>query len=299
MDFEKLARDFEKRFCKKCEKIIFCGMPLTVLKGAGLSLSAALSVGGGAALAVRRDGRFTAEFDDNKKYVSENVADAELHKAEPMLEFLTRVKTFGASLGGADILFEYNTGIYNEYEPLLLTAMYRFCRNMPPPARAALCLSDKKRNMAAFCGVKDTLLLSGKMNRYVKFRDGAVKIVLCHTGGENEPPVFADEAVIDAANLLASEDYRSFGELITREYSGAEMKRQVKKLFEIALEQGDALGLGIAESGGIFAIVENRHVNAFVQNLKRQYENYCGASPDFYITRTESSGIYGIRKGLR
>ena len=295
MDFEKTAVDFEKRFCRKCERILFCGMPLTVLKGENMALSAALSVGGCVALSKRRDGRFTAEFDDNEKYISGNVIEMELHKAEPMLEFLTRLKLTGARLGGADVLFEYNTGLYSEYEPLLLAAMYCFCKDMPSPEEAKKCLSCPKRDFAAFCGTENALLFCGEKNVYIKFSDNVVKMVLCHIDEKNEIPVFDNETLINAAKILSLGDYRRFGELITREDRGSDMKKNTKNLFEIAREQKDALGLGISESGGIFAIVENKKVNGFIQNLKREYETYCGASPDFYVTRTENSGIYGIK----
>lgn len=291
MDFEKIAVDFEKRFSKKCEGILFCGMPLTLLKSENMTLSAALSVGGCVAVARRRDGRFTAEFDDNKRYISVNVLEAELHKAEPMIEFLTRLKALGAKLGGADVLFEYNTGIYNEFEPLLLSGMYLFCRDMPKPEKARECLSRRERDFVAFCGNENTILLTGEKNVYIKFRDSAVKIVLCHAGGKNKIPAFSDETVLNAAKILALGDYVRFGELITREYKACDMKNPAKNLFEIALEQKDALGLGLSESGGIFAIVENKKVNSFIQNLKKEYETYCGTSPDFYVTRTENSGI--------
>jgi len=294
MDFEKTAVDFEKRFCRKCEKILFCGMPLTLLKGENMTLSAALSVGGCVALSRRRDGRFTAEFDDNNKYISGNVIETELHREEPMLEFLTRLKETGARLGGADVLFEYNTELYSEYEPLLLTAMYCFCKDMPSPDRAKECLSCPKRDFAAFCGAENALLFCSEKNVYIKFSDNVVKLVLCHAGEKNELPVFDNETLINAAKILSLGDYRRFGELITREYRESEMKKPTKNLFEIALGQKDALGLGVSESGGIFAIVENKKVNAFIRNLKKEYETYCGASPDFYVTRTENSGINRI-----
>ena len=294
MDFEKTAVDFEKRFCRKCERILFCGMPLTVLKSERFCLSVALSIGGSAAVARRRDGRFTAGFDDNKKSVSVNVIDAELHKDEPMLEFMTRVKTFGAKLCGADILFEYNTGIYSEFEPLLLATMYWFCKDMPTPEQLKSCLSHPDRDIVAFYGKKDTLLMSGEKNIYIRFRDSAVKIVICYIDEKTDLPVFCDETLINASKIISLGDYNRFGELITRAYRQCNLKKTVRDLFEAALGQRDAIGLGIIESGGIFAIVENKKVNAFIQNLKKEYETYYGSAPDFYIARTENSGIYGI-----
>lgn len=295
MDFEKIAVDFEKRFLRSCEKILFCGMPLTVMKSDALCLSAALSVGVCGALARREDGRFTAGFYDSQRYISENVIEAELHKSEPMIEFLTRLKAEGVSLGGAEILFECNTGIYNEFEPLLLSLMYFFCRDMPKPEQAENCLSDSIRDFAAFFGRKDALLLNGDKNVYIKFSDSAVKIVLCHIDERNELPVFSDKTVINAAKILLSGDYRRFGRLITEEYGESGMKNKTRNLFETARGQRDAIGLGTVEGGGIFAVVENKKVNAFIQNLKREYEAYFGSAPDFYITRTENSGIYGTK----
>ena len=74
------------------------------------------------------------------------------------------------------------------------------------------------------------------------------------------------------------------------------VRKRTKNLFDLAVRLKDALGLGILESGGIFAVVENKKVSAFVQNLKKEYENYYGTAPDFYITSTENSGIYGTVK---
>ncbi|MCR4693649.1 MAG: hypothetical protein K5664_07190 [Firmicutes bacterium] len=293
MNFEKTAKSFEKHFAKSCEKICFAGMPLSIISSKEISLSAALSVGGCAAVARRGDGRFNAEFDDNVKYITSNVIDIEYHKKEPMLGFLARAESLGATLGGADIVFEYNTNIYNEYETLLLSCMYLFCNKMPDVKTAKNCLNNPNRDFASIVGVKDRILMSanGKYT-YIKFSDSAVKIVLCHIRDKNYIKECNDNAVKTAAESLAMGDYLHFGEIITHEhYENAKAGKASKEAFRLAVKLKDALGCGFLENGGIFAIVENAKVNAFVQNMKKEYATYYGASPDFYITCTENSGV--------
>ena len=295
MDIIKISDNFEKRFCRKCEKLFFAGMPLTVLEGANQVLSAALSVGGCAAIAGRRDGRINIQFDDNKKYISSNVLDIDYHKEEPVLDFFLRIKERGARLCGADIMLLYNTGIYAEYEALLLSSMYCFCKNMPAPHEIKSCLENPARDFVSTVGTRDTLLLHGERQGYIKFCDSSSKIVICRINGKNRVEKCADKEVLYAANLLAGGDYGAFGEAVTREYlenikSGG-IARKTRYLFETAVRLKDAFGYGISEDGGIFAFVENKKVNAFIQNLKKEYETYYGASPDFYVTRTENSGI--------
>ena len=299
MDFEKTAKSFEKHFMKKCEKICFAGMPLTILKGADLCLSASLSAGGCCAVSARNDGRFNARFDDNEKYIMSNVSEIEYHKDEPMLEFFARPKNFGAQLGGADIVFEYNTKIYNGYEPLLLSAMYTFCNKMPNIEEAKNCLTDAKRDFVSVIGRKDTVLLHGRGRpTYIKFPESNVKIVLCSIKDKNYIKEADDLILESAVKSLALGDYINFGGIITREHRRSietgRIGKASKRIFELADSLKDACGYGFLENGGIFAIVINSRVNAFVQNLKKDYETYCGAAPDFYITRTENSGINAV-----
>ena len=297
MDIKKFSEDFEKRFSAKCEKICFAGMTLPVLKGEGYSLCGALSVGGYAAIAHRADGRITIEFEDNKKYIRANVIDLFKHKKEPMIEFLTRVEAFGSSAGGADILLEYNTDICDDYEALLLTSMYFFCNNMPPADIAAECLSEPRRDFVSFSGMKNAFLFCGEKKVYIKFCDSTAKIVICRAKGRNCINTCNDKTVEFAARMLANGDYLKFGEIITAEYAktaGDGINRETSRLFELAVKLKDAFGCGILESGGIFALVENRKIDAFIQNLKREYETYYGAAPDFYVTRTENSGVCGL-----
>ncbi|MCR4719861.1 MAG: hypothetical protein K5768_09565 [Firmicutes bacterium] len=299
MNFEKTAKSFEKHFTNKCEKICFAGMPLTILKGKNLCLCASLSIGGCAAVASRKDGRFNARFDDNEKYIMSNVAELEYHKDEPMLEFFTRPKRLGAQLCGADIVLEYNTKIYNEYESLLLSAMYTFCNRMPKIEETKSCLTNAKRDFVSMVGRKDTVLLHGDGEyTYIKFPDNAVKIVICSIQGENYIKETDIMTLENAAKSLALGDYITFGEIITHEHrcsiKEGKIGKASKDVFELAEKLNDALGYGFWENGGIFAIVINSRVNAFVQNLKREYETYYGAAPDFYITRTENSGINAV-----
>ena len=296
MNFEKVAKSFNMHFGRECERICFSGLGIPIMQGRDASLCASLSAGRCLALARRVDGRFTAEFDDSQKYVSANVSELIYHKGEPMLEFLENVKKCGMELGGADVLFEYSEGMFEDYEPLLLSATYFFCPKTVPPDKLKTCLSNQLVDLVSMAGRRETLLyIQGEKHFYIKFSDKIAKIVLCCINEENRLRKTDGAALNGAALSISAEDYIRFGQSVTEEYKrliktgGA--GRRTKTLFETAVNLGDALGCGILEKGGIFAIVENNKVNAFVQNLKKEYENYCGAAPDFYVTRTENSGI--------
>ena len=299
MNFEKTAKSFKMHFGRNCERICFSGMSIPILMGDSESICASVSIGGFLAISGRQDGRFTAEFDDNQKYISSNILELKYHMEEPILAFLQKIQKSGVNLCGADVLFEYNTGIYNGYEPLLLSSLFSFCTEIPMPIKMKYCLSNPLKDFVSIVGMRETVLFTqGEKHTYLRFKSSIVKIVLCCFEEKNKIEKTWNMANI--ASILASGDYTRFGRMITSEYIGLLEKsfvgKKTKNLFELALKLKDALGLGILESGGIFAIVENEKVNAFVQNLKKEYENYYGASPDFYITSTENSGIYGTVK---
>ena len=302
MNFEKIAKSFNMHFERECEKIYFSGLGVPIIRGRDASLCASLSVGGCLALARRADGRFTAEFDDSQKYISANVSELINHKGEPMLDFLEKIRKYGTALGGADVLFKYSAGIYEDYKPLLLSATYFFCPKTSPPEKVIACLSNPLTDIVSMVGKKETLLYTqGEKHFYIKFSDNIVKIVLCCINEENKLKETDTATLKGVALSLSAGDYLQFGKSVTEEYGSLIEKggagRRTKKLFERAVGLKDALGCGILEKGGVFAIVENNKVNAFVQNLKKEYENYFGASPDFYVTRTENSGInFVIRK---
>ena len=297
MDFEKTAVSFEKRFAKKCERISYAGMPLNVLSERGRSLSAALSVGGCAAIARRDDGRFNVEFDDNNKVISCNVSDVGKHTEEPMLGFLARAEALSVKPGGADIVFEYNTEIYHDFYPILLSSMYFFCGEMPGILSFKDSFEGFEHNMAGLVGRKNTLLLQrGERLDYVPFPNDFFKIVLCCFDEKNTIAENSSGSVLKCAAALLNKDYGTFSKIMTDEAEICLKKGKIgarsKNLFEIAVKLGDAGGCGFLKKGGIFAIVENVKVNAFMQNLRSEYENYYGAAPDFYVTETEDSGIY-------
>ncbi|MBR4720804.1 MAG: hypothetical protein IK057_03465 [Clostridia bacterium] len=297
MNFEKTAKSFKMHFGKNCERICFSGMSIPLLVGLDESLCASVSVGGCVAISVRGDGRFTAEFDDNQKYITSNILELKNHMEEPVLNFLQKIQNAGVTLCGADVLFEYNTGIYGEYEPLLLSSFYLLCKKMPMPIEMKCCLSKPLKDFVSIVGMRETLLFTeGDRHRYIKFKDSIAKIVLCCFDEKN---IMEETGNIkNAVCSLSAGDYVRFGEIITFEYEKMKngVGKRTRNLFELAVHLKDALGVGILEQGGIFAIVENKKVNAFVRNLKKEYENYYGESPDFYITRTENSGIYGAVK---
>ena len=303
MNFEKIRKSYNMRFGKAPYGVCFCGMALPLLKGADAGLYAPLSVGGYLALSTREDGRFTAEFDGNQKNISVNVMDTEYHKEEPMTAFLEKLKKRGVTLGGADILFGYNTKIYGGFEPLLLTATYFFCPKVLPPETLKNCLTNPSEHYASFIGVRDTLLFTqGGRDIYVKFSDKIAKIVLCCIKERNRLSDAAGNEIKNAVLHLSAGDYERFGKKITEEsrkilLSGG-VGRHTRALFELAVRLNDGLGYGILSDGGIFAVVENKKVNAFIQNIQTEYEAYFGAPPDFYITRAENSGINAAKKDL-
>ena len=119
--------------------------------------------------------------------------------------------------------------------------------------------------------------------------------MLCPIKDRNHINECNDDAVKMAAGSLATGDYIRFGEIITHEHNkNARAGKSSKAAFELAVRLKDACGCGFLENGGIFAIVLNKQVNAFVQNMKKEYETYYGTAPDFYITRAENSGINKI-----
>lgn len=299
MEFEKVSKSFKMRFGVDCEKAIFAGMSLPVMAGEGIHLCAPLSVGGYIAFSHRTDGRFTAEFDANRKHISANVSELRYHREEAMLDFLERIKIKGATLGGADVLFKYNTGIYGGYEPLLLAAHYFFCPQPIPVSTAKLCLSNGDEEYVSLAGKRDKLLFTdGERNIYIKFPDSIAKIVLCCINEKNTLLNMKPYDIKRAVLSLSVGDYARFGMQVTEEYrkmlKTGNIKRSTKALFMLAVKLNDALGCGILKEGGIFAIVENKKTNAFIQNIKTEYEKYYGASPDFYVTRAENSGINAI-----
>ncbi|MBR4172825.1 MAG: hypothetical protein IKR46_00440 [Clostridia bacterium] len=299
MEFYKTAQNFNMRFFKDCRAVCFSSMSLPILRGENCGIFAPLSVGGYAAVLPRKDGRFTAEFDDNQKYITANISEIGYHREEPMLSFLKRAEDMGAMLSGAEILFRYNTKIYQEYEPLLLTSTYLFCQKTLPPYELKNCLSAPLKDYASLVGKRGNLLfIEGDKSGYIKFSDSLVKIVLCPVKQKNAPQSIAEISVINAVSSLAMGDYEQFSKIVTAEYEKMPSGRHTKALFEIAKRLGDGLGFGILEKGGIFAVVENGKVNTFIHNLKMEYENYCGKAPDFYVASTENSGINAVKKDL-
>ena len=296
MDFKKAAKSFNMYYGTDCEKICFSGMSLPILRGGDASICASLSVGGCIAAARRKDGRFTAKSDCSQKYIGSNILELEYHKNQPMLNFLNKIKKSGAELSGMDTLFLYNTKIYEEYEALLLSAAYCFCPKMPMPQEFKDCLSDSLRDFVSLVGKKGTLLFTqGERNIYIKFPDDKIKIVLCCLNEKNKLQNSDSDTVKDAVRSLAAGDCVRFGSAVTAEYARLIDEgcagRQTKMLFKTAVSLKDALLYGVLEQGGVFAAAENKKVNAFIQNLKKEYENFCGNPPDFYVTMPENSGI--------
>ena len=58
----------------------------------------------------------------------------------------------------------------------------------------------------------------------------------------------------------------------------------------MACRQREAVGNGVIDEGGIFSLVENKNVDAYIRNLSMEYRRFYGAAPDFYVTDTETCG---------
>ena len=96
-----------------------------------------------------------------------------------------------------------------------------------------------------------------------------------------------------AYEALRLEDYNEFGSLLTAETADmikAGRLSAVANLYDVITKRVESIGCGIVDDGALFAVVENKDVDFFVENVSREYCRYYGASPKFYITDTETSG---------
>ena len=133
---------------------------------------------------------------------------------------------------------------------------------------------------------------------YYPLPEQYVKIVLCKT--EENVPInklitSEPQRPQDALNALSDGNIKAFGTMLTTE---SEMifkrsKRVCGKthgLFEIARAMKDAEGIGVLRDGGIFAVVKNESVDAFMHDVGAEYEKTMGKRPKFYVTKPENSG---------
>ncbi|MDD6736253.1 MAG: hypothetical protein PUE13_08100 [Clostridiales bacterium] len=297
MNFNEVYTDYKKRFGREKERAYFVGKPVVFFSCRGLTAGCCVSVGGCAALARRDDDRIIVQFSDSEKFINCSKSDLENNKDEKVCALLLKAETLGADLRGAEILLHYNSGISHPYQPLIMTAMKGFCNNVPDVRELAGSAGNYEKNMLALSGRQNcAAVMEGGQVRYLPLDDGAVKIVLCYTG---DKPKNTAQGNINTARAALEElsrgDYEKFGGLLSRyteELLAREKScRRASRLHKMSVQLGDAYGSGILEDGGIYAIVKNDRVDTFMHNLSEEYRKYCGAPPEFYVTKAEDSGI--------
>ncbi len=295
MNFQKISGDYNKRYGKECTGMFFTGKPVVFFSSGAITVGSCLSVGGCAAVSGRDDERIVIQFSDSDRYLSCNIIDLKHNDDEDIFRMLKKARDCGAKLSGADVLLYYNTKLSHPYIPLMLGAMeelfsegmHEIIKHFDEYGKNKLCLSARRGTVS---------VIEGEGVNYYNLPDDELKLVLANV---KENVCRADECsegfIRDALEVLSKGDYEGFGEYLNRntrrilDKSGS--LKKTKHLFETAVSLKDAYGSGMLEDGGIFSIVKNNRVDTFIHNLEREYEKYFGSGPDFYVTRTENSGI--------
>lgn len=296
MNYKKTFADFEKRYGEKCSAAFFAGKPLIFFSRPALTIGCCVSTGSALLVLPRSDGRLIAQASGSDFFLSCNTNEFKNNRDKRIVDLLLRAEKYGVSVGGAMLLFSQSTELLVPNEPLLFCAMRSFCRGAEDARELTLHFEKFQENTISVTSKKDRItVFDGKNVQYAPLPDSQVKIVLCHTGSE-EPVKHRPEVVSaqSALSALSAGDIEKFGELLNRETEAVLTKNKLKQttaLFRTALKMGDAYGSGILEDGGIFSIVKNSRVDTFMHNLGSEYEKHFGSCPDFYVTRTEDSGI--------
>lgn len=296
MDYNKVFTDFEKRYGEKCNSAYFVGKPIVFFSRPGMTVGCSVSTGGCIALSKRDDERIEVQFSDSTEFISCNRLDFEYNKDNRIINLLLKMEKYGALTGGAKMLMFYNTSLYTPFEPMFFSAIGGFCKNAPPPIEMAKHFDNFEKNMICLSSKKDHItLFDGQRVRQLPFPDSQVKIVLSYIGEKITIKNFPqDKAAEEGICALLRGDWEKFGNALNRESKWIENKnnlRSIKNLFDTAVRLGDAYGSGVLEDGGIFSVVKNSRVDAFMHNLGAEYEKHFGRCPDFYVTRAEDSGV--------
>ncbi|MBO5060107.1 MAG: hypothetical protein J6C82_04255 [Clostridia bacterium] len=295
MNYKRICTDFEKRYGGKCEELFFTGKPVIFFSRPAMTVGCSVSVGGCVALAKRSDERLVVQFSDSDAYLSCNKLDFKYNKDKKIIDLLLQAEKYGVKVGGAAILMYYNSELSHPFRPMMLSALSGFCDNAPQPAELIKHFDGFEKNMICVSSRKDTLtIFDGQRLQYAPMPDSQVKIVLCSIKEKSLIKHRAEDGTAaDAVTALHRGDIERFGALLNKETELLIKKnklRSTEKLFKEAVGLKDAYGSGILEDGGIFSVVKNSRVDAFMHNLGTAYEKQFGARPRFYVTRTEESG---------
>ncbi len=296
MDYNKIFTDFKKRYGEKCQSAYFVGKPVTFFSRSGITIGCAASVGGVLALSKRNDDRLITEFSDNSDFLSCNILDFPYNKDNKTVKTLSETEKYGVKIGGARLLIYYNTGLSHPFEPLLLTSLSGFCKNVPHVSELIKHFDSYEKNMLCISSKADCVtVFDGQRIRHIPFPDSELKIVLCEIEDKvtiKKRP--SDNAAQNSVELLQRGNFEEFGELLNKETKWIldhNKNKKTQQLFDTAVRLSDAYGSGILEDGGIFSIVKNSRVDTFMHNLGSEYEKHFGSRPDFYVTKAQDSGI--------
>lgn len=291
MDISKIREDFKKRFAKDAERVYVIGKPIVFFGCGNFSAGCTAGTAGAAAVARRSDERIVIEFSGSNKMTEFNLA-AEENKSE-YCALLNRVKKYGAKTGGADILLCAGNVPGVPHEILLITSLEGFMDNLPPKSVLAKLYGNYAENMLAFFGRKECFaVLRDDTAEYLPFNGGAVKLVLCYGNGKPQMLGNGDAAaVLHAAEMLKIGDYRAFGAELDKFTADLHIHRGTRKLADASKQTGEAYGTGVIGDGGIFAVVGNERVDAFVRAFGEIYRDRFGGEPKIYVVHAENSGI--------
>lgn len=301
MDYKKIFTDFEKRYGESCENAYFIGKPITFFSRQGFTVGTSVSTGGVIVLSKRDDNRVIVEFSDSDDFISCNKIEFKYHKDKEIIKYLLDAQEYGVDVGGVRILMYYNTSLDVPKLPLLFSALGDFCKNAPKACELIKHFDNFCENMLALSSRKDCVtVFDGQRVQYLKLPDSDVKIVLSNIGEKiSISKIPQDSSAKDGTDALLRGDLEKFGKFLDKDTKWIlenNKVRGVKKLFDAAVRLGDAYGSGILADGGIFSVVKNNRVDTFMHNLGAEYEKHFGARPDFYVTRTEDSGVSVFRE---
>lgn len=295
MQLEKIKTEFEKRYTSSCEYVSFCGKPITFLRGEGKIMGCCVSVGCKLAVEKREDDRIIVQFSHSNKLVTVNVGKMEGGSGEEVEKVLTAIKKAGVEVGGARLLFCFNSRLDVPYLRLLLMSLESFCENVPPQRELLRCFDDYEEG--ALCAeAKESYItvVNGKRTEYFPLNKERYRIVLGHIK-DNPCNIRSmdSDVVTRGVEAVEKNDIRELGRLITADGIAVAKKNKMKKtynLLEVANGYKEAVGNGVLKDGGIFSIVESKNVDFFIRNISAEYRGYYGGAPDFYITDIRSSG---------
>lgn len=293
MELEKVYIDFEKRYGKKCNAACFVGMPIIFFSAHDYFAGCAVSAGGYAAMRERNDERIMIQYSDNDLFLNYKISKMKENKN--IGEIFLRAENAGVKINGAEILLRYNTRLKNMQNPMLISLLSKisdaenFIKFFDDAEINSICMHSRKNH--AVCCKGDKIF-------YLPFSDEEVKIIITDIGTETDmlPECTAEQAERFVC-ALNNRDYEKFGQMLNEQtemfFNKNAVNGAVKNLFLTAKRLGDAFGSGFC-GGRMFSVMKNGAVDSYMCNLNREYSRYYGGKPDFYVTRSEDSGIYNI-----